>query len=84
MHISRANDKLKSGHQLCRACVPCMSKQVRDVLFRRRTPLRLSLSLAFDPLGISSKLLSVLKLAQGFLDQFPPARVLEGVDGPLN
>jgi len=24
MHISRANDKLKSGNAACRACVPCM------------------------------------------------------------
>lgn len=46
MHISRANDKLKSGNAACRACVPCMEGfwANRFVTFvRRRNSLRFSL-----------------------------------------
>jgi len=56
MHISRANDKLKSGNAACRACVPCMEgllgKQVRDV-YPETSSLRFSRGLALWAFPVS-------------------------------
>jgi hypothetical protein len=71
MHISRANDKLKSGHQLVELVCRAWGKQVRDVCPETNSPFGSALVLALLILwAFSSKLLSVLKLAQGFLTSF--------------